>query len=627
MKKAGIYIVENEALIVMELKDRLERFGHEVCGTAASGEEALAAIEQCRPDVVLMDIRLAGALDGIETASLLRERSDAPVVYLTAYSDESVLERAAITGPFGYLVKPVIERELVAAIEVALYKHAMERRLRESEMLYRSLFEGAGDAILLLSTDAGDAGRIVDANAAAARMHGYTVEELRGMSIRDLDTPREAEQAQGRIRRMLDGEWLIMEIDHRRKEGTVFPVEVSAGLLDLGGRKYILAFDRDISERRRIETERELLIRDLHTAVDAVSRSRQEWQDTFDGVQDLIYITDADYRILKSNKAFDEYYKLMPGDRDRKRCYEIVHGMDHPPPSCPHTVAVREGRSASSEMPDPVRGAVLQVMSFPVRGAAGAPSGSITITRDVTEQKKTEERLMQSERLSTVGQMASGIAHEINNPLSAILGCASGLRARIRAGRYDPEFFLRYLGIIEEEVNRCSEITTNTLAVIRKSNYEERLLDIADVLHKTVEIVRIQGRLRDVNVTERYGDGFPPVRGRAGELRQVFLILITNALDAMGERGEIALETRLEPAKILACVSDTGPGIAPEDLTRIFTPFFTTKTDTGGTGLGLSIARKIIDAHRGDITVTSEPGKGTSFTISLPIAENAGGGA
>lgn len=134
MPGAKIFLVEDEALIALELRDRLEGLGHEVCGHAARGDEALARIPWAAPDLVLMDVGLGEGMDGIETASRLRERSPAPVVFLTAYADPATLERAKAVEPFGYLVKPFDERELHATIEMALYKHRMERereRLRQ----------------------------------------------------------------------------------------------------------------------------------------------------------------------------------------------------------------------------------------------------------------------------------------------------------------------------------------------------------------------------------------------------------------------------------------------------------------------------------------------------------------
>ncbi len=150
----------------------------------------------------------------------------------------------------------------------------MEEMLLESENRYRILFEKAADAILILEAEGENAGQIVAANQAAADMHGYTVDELAGFNIRDLDTPASAKGIPGRIRRILKGEWVSAELTHRKKDGTVFPVEVNAGLLEFGNRKYILAFDRDITERKRSEEERERLIHELQVALEKVRTLR-----------------------------------------------------------------------------------------------------------------------------------------------------------------------------------------------------------------------------------------------------------------------------------------------------------------------------------------------------------------
>ncbi|UCG22410.1 MAG: PAS domain S-box protein, partial [Deltaproteobacteria bacterium] len=170
-------------------------------------------------------------------------------------------------------------------------------RIRESENRYRTLFESAGDAIFIVEAEGEEPGRIVDANPAAAEMHGYTLEELLRLNlVKDLDAPDAAKEAPDRIERILQGEWIQAEINHIKKDGTLFPVEISAGLLEYMDRKYILAVDRDISERKKMEN--------------LILQAKIEWEDTFDTITDMITIHGREFNIIRANKAAQEILGL-----------------------------------------------------------------------------------------------------------------------------------------------------------------------------------------------------------------------------------------------------------------------------------------------------------------------------
>jgi len=250
-------------------------------------------------------------------------------------------------------------------------------------------------------------------------------------------------------------------------------------------------------------------------------------------------------------------------------------------------------------------------------GESGEPIRMLGTVQDITEEKENEARLIMSERLSALGQMASGIAHEINNPLATISACAEGLLNRLKKGRPDPVVLENYLNIIHEEVARCKNITTGMLSFVREKTYEKKHVHINNILDKALELISFQGRLKKVEVIRNY-KGSPVVHGSEGALKQVFLSIIMNALDAMEDKGRIILETGTENREAFIKISDNGPGISPEDAGKIFDPFFTTKSEKGGIGLGLSIANKIINDNDGKILFVTEREKGTTFTITLP---------
>ena len=147
MADTSLLVVEDESIVAMDIKHRAEGMGYKVMGIASSGEEAISKTGEFQPDLILMDIVLKGKMDGVQAAQIIREKYDIPVVYLTAYSDEKTLGRAKLTGPFGYIIKPFEDRELHSAVEIALYKHQMDSKLKESEERYRTLFESSPDPI------------------------------------------------------------------------------------------------------------------------------------------------------------------------------------------------------------------------------------------------------------------------------------------------------------------------------------------------------------------------------------------------------------------------------------------------------------------------------------------------
>ena len=349
-----------------------------------------------------------------------------------------------------------------------------------------------------------------------------------------------------------------------------------------------------------------------------VSRTSKEWQETFDNITDLISIHDKDFNIVKCNRAFAKQMGLSPEEIINRKCYEVVHDTCGPVENCPHKKTLQTMQPATEDVLDRRTSKTFRVSIFPYYSMEKDFVGTVHIAKDVTGEKEKEMRLIMSERLASLGRMAYGIAHEINNPLAAIAGCTEGLLSRVEKGRYDPEFFGNYLKIISEEILRCKGITTGMLSVVRESTHEKKDIDINAALDKTLEIMVLQGRMRDVGVLRIYKDGHPGINGNEGELRQVFLAIITNALDAMEDKGTLMIETGVEGGTVFIKIGDTGPGIPPEHVNSIFDPFFTTKSAKGGTGLGLSIAGKIITNHKGSITVMPRDGKFAVLKISLP---------
>jgi len=271
MSKANILIVEDEAVVAADLAGKLERAGYRPVGIASDGEEAIETAEAVSPDLVLMDIRLAGRMDGIEAAERIRSLCQVPVIYLTAHSDVGTLQRAVETEPFGYILKPFEERDLTTQIEIALYKHQSEQRLRDSEERYRRLVESAMDSIITFDDD----GVIQAWNPATERMFGYRGEELlnRNISMLIPDWGLSADDAHGAPAspvgtRRVCGLW--QELSARRRHGESFPAEIAVSERFARGRIIYTGILRDVSERKLAEAElrwRAGLLEQTHDAV------------------------------------------------------------------------------------------------------------------------------------------------------------------------------------------------------------------------------------------------------------------------------------------------------------------------------------------------------------------------
>ena len=350
------------------------------------------------------------------------------------------------------------------------------------------------------------------------------------------------------------------------------------------------------------------------------SRSQKEWQETFNCISDPIVVIDGDCHFTKANRAFQEifqeYFPLASDPVDRK-CSDLFETCLRP--NCPHQISLQERKPMTAEIRGHKSGKLFEISIFPYDNPRGEFIGSVAVLKDITEKKENELQRIMQERLATLGQMASGIAHEINNPLATISIAAEGILRRVREQKFEPRLFENYLSMIREEVQRVMNINKNMLSFVRKKTEEKKPVLINQLLDKTLEMAKFQGRFREVSVLRLYREEIPAVPAYEGELRQVFNSILTNAADAMDDKGKLTLETGTEGKKVFVKISDTGPGIPAGIQDRIFNPFFTTKSEKGGTGLGLSIAEKIVRENRGEIEVVSAEGRGTTFKIILPL--------
>jgi diguanylate cyclase (GGDEF)-like protein/PAS domain S-box-containing protein len=375
-------IVEDEGATAMVIQRSLEEMGYTITSVETTAEGAVNKVSIDKPDLVLMDISLAGEMDGIEAAEQIHSGSNIPIVYITAHSDEKIVQRIMKTEPFGYIIKPFDERDLRIAVEIALYKHGMESKLRDSEHRFHSLFNNATDSIFLFSPATDDL-IIEDLNPAACAIHGYNREELIGKPISLLDDPETRKHIPERAKSLMSGNPLFFEAMHVRKDGSTFPVEISAQLINIDGKPYILATYRDITKRKRIEyslKESEAKFRDL-----VESTSDWVWEINADGL--YVYSSPKVKDILgyDVNEVLGKSpFYFMPEDEAEKSrtIFSQILTEQKPFYGLENINRHKDGHIV-----------VLETSGVPVFNKSGNFMGFRGIDRDITQRKKVEERL------------------------------------------------------------------------------------------------------------------------------------------------------------------------------------------------------------------------------------------
>jgi len=500
-KRSSILIVEDEPIVAKDLQETLRDMGYDAYAIASSADDAIRrATEKC-PDLVLMDIRIRGARDGIQTAEILREQFGVSVIYLTAHADDATIERAARTAPYGYLLKPIKSADLRSAIEVAVFKRKLDKAISERERRLSTALNAISDAVVAVDI----AGKVTYLNPAAEALIGASAETAIGKT---------ADQ-------------VLQLMDKRSETARATPLEAA-----LQGKR---------------AGEGEMSLRNLSTGAEA---------------------------------AIDE-----------------------------------------SAAP------ILE---------AGNLQGAVMVFRDVGEKKKMQQQLELADRLASLGTMAAGTAHELNNPLTVVTTNAGFLGEELLQLQEDlnasafrdltGKRFTRIfdaLGDIQAAASRMARIVADLRGFARPVEQESSLIDLRRCIDWAVRATAHEFHHRASLVTRL--EAAPPVQGDSGRLEQVLVNLLVNAAHAIApgraELNEVSVRLSTDSeGRALIEVSDSGGGIRPENLRKIFEPFFTTKSAGSGTGLGLSICHGIVKSLGGEITVTSELAKGTTFSLLLPPA-------
>jgi len=347
-------------------------------------------------------------------------------------------------------------------------------------------------------------------------------------------------------------------------------------------------------------------------------KSKELLQSVFDGITDVLVLLDSQQRIQMVNQAFLERNQVHLEQVVGRKFNDLTLREDCPFTFCTADPALAPGKVSVQQVKTEA-GTIFEVSLYPSFNEAGELRNIVCYAKDITRQKQVEQRIQQTEKLVALGQLAAGVAHEINNPLGVILCYTDILKADLAEVS---DQFSQDLEIIEKHARSCQNIVSDLLNFARSSSTERDICNLNEVVEEVVAMVRQQFAKQEISIELHPDPNLPPTLLSSDRMRQVFLNLLMNAGHAIGRKGAIRLHTRWDADRqlIMAIVEDDGPGIDEAIINKIFDPFFTTKPQGAGTGLGLSVSYGIIRDHGGDIRVDSEPGGPTRFIITLPIS-------
>jgi two-component system, NtrC family, sensor kinase len=332
-----------------------------------------------------------------------------------------------------------------------------------------------------------------------------------------------------------------------------------------------------------------------------------------------IYVVDANYILVTANTMLFQRVEQPPQALAGQVCYQILYEHETPCPGCLVHETLQEGktttrtrRSRNSNQ----EAQLWEVGSYPLRDGDGNVCQAVLLEQDVTERHRLESLVAQSEQLAAIGQLAAGVAHEINNPLTAILANAQLLHREIPPDDDKQEL----VEMISEAGSRAAHVVRSLLDLARLEQYEFLPSNVNESIRKAIELVRHEIISKSIQLNTELSSTLPLIRASQSHLQGVWVNLLLNATDAFEQgSGEIRVTSSLVENEVQIIITDNGKGIAPEQLPHIFDPFYTTKSAGHGTGLGLSVCDRVVKRHNGRIQIKSEVGKGTEITVTLPI--------
>ncbi len=632
MAKQKILIVEDEPIIAMELSHRLKRSGYDVIGTSASGVDAIKKSAEFNPDLILMDIHIPGKMDGIETVEIIHSTQDIPVIYLTAFSDEKTFERAKLTQPHGFLIKPFEQRELESTIEVALLNWSKGKKERENEQWLDATLKNINDGIITTDTT----GIINYANRAAEEillrkkvtLIGNYIKDI--FNVKDYFTSADLENPVTGILIDNNKELNNYEMILKRSDDSCIIIETTASLIRLQQTNIsgsVLVF-RDITERKKIETY--------------IKESEQKYRTLFESMgQGVVYLDERGLIISANSSALEILGLTMDqllGRLSVDPRWRSIHedGSDFPDTEHPSTVSLRTGDRINNVImgvynwqEEKYRWIKIDAVPEFIEGCS-KPFRIFTIFTDITEQKNILDELKQSqnelqELNASKDKFFSIVAHDLKSPFQGLLGFSDLL-----AENYDELDF--------EEVRKISTYihmaTKNLYTHIDNLLNWSRLqsnrmecnpekLELHPAILYVINLVALNATRKKIHIEEIINDNIQ-VFADERILSSILENLVSNAIKFTPAGGNITISYKTIDDFVEVCISDTGVGIDKNNIANLFKidKNHSTKGTEGevGTGLGLILCHEMLKKLGGDIHVVSEKGKGSSFFIKVPKA-------
>jgi len=624
MAKKKILVVEDEAMVAIDIKNTLIGMKYDVPAIVFSGEEALKKVEEIQPDLILMDIVLKGEMDGIEASQKIRERFGIPVVYLTAYADSTTLKRAKITEPFGYILKPFEGRELHSTIEMALYKQQSEKALKDSKEFSSSLLNHAPNPIIVINPDTS----VRYVNPALEKITGFSSEEIIG---RNPPYPWWAKETRKETERyfkkaMKEGAQKLEEL-FKKKSGEQFWVEITSGPARSDKAfEYYLENWVDITKRKKAEEE--------------LIESETKYRELVQNANSIIIRRDPRGTITFFNEFAQDFFGYTEDEILGKNVMgTIVPDIESTGRNLAlmiQDIGLHPERYLSNENEN-IRRNGERVWVAWTNKAIYDKDGNIVeilcIGNDITDRKNLQDQLIHTQKMEAIGTLSGGIAHDFNNILSIIIGYTKLAQDKVPEGSQ----LWEDLREVYQAGNRARDLVKQILTFSLQAEQKRTPVKIHRVVTETLKLLRssfpatIEIRTRLTTTA--------PVLADFTHIEQVIMNLCTNAYHAMREQGGV-LEVRLEELMLddeafahqldislgpylSLTVLDTGRGMDKAVRDRIFEPYFTTKRTGEGTGIGLTVVHGIVKSYGGAITVESEPGRGSIFQVLLPRLKGA----
>ncbi len=674
-----ILVVDDDPNILQITEIILAKEGYLV-EIARSGKDALDALKQKKIDLILLDVMLPDT-DGYYLCQTINgsiETRDIPIIMLTGLDSVDNKVRGLDVGASDYLVKPFLHKELLARIR----SHLRHRELTEEIMSrYSSELERAREVSILnrlitefnRSLDQSEllnhAAKVIstELNFEGCVIALWNEKELcllprasyhpRMECVIDAQKYKTGKTLMGWVAKSLEPR--ILPDNEMDSEGLKFfpdtRSEMAVPLLHLGQLLGVLSVESQLPNAYT-DSHLELLSTvagnlalalknaELYSAAKLQSETLQSMVEQrtrelgqqkrfieciIDSLPIGLYVIDRNYAVVTWNKKRET--GIFGISRDRvigKDIRSVFARMSAEKLKTEFESVFNSGVPFETETISWSSGEkrYYHLRKIPMSIEGEDVTHVITLGEDISERKRLEESLATNEKLASIGKLAAGIAHEINNPLAAISGCVEGLLLRSKDATLlqVPTFedFPDYLRIVEDEIIRCKGIINNLLNFSRSRGILQEEIRINETLEQTLQLLSHHKEFKKIKVLKQFDAHCPAVLGSSGEMRQVFLAMAINAMDAMNESGTLTVrtgsETRNDQNFAWIQFQDTGIGIPQENINKIFDPFFTTKPIGKGTGLGLSICYGIVRSHNGFINVESEVGKGSTFHIYVP---------